>query len=444
MKKSKISGWKDVYSFTLIQTVKSKSFLVTLVILLLISAVSMPLIRMFTGENDKEIVNHIEKVYIEDESGLSENLFVPVITEEEYSDVLFVPATTSYEELCELIDTTETTSLILVITASDYGFELNFTKSSQGDVTKDETQKLGGLILESFEHYKEESLGISEEQMNFIDSETITKVTTLSVIGEEYIEEDTSISITEYWVIYGVFFVLLMVTTLSGTQVASSIASDKSTRVVEYLLISVKPLALMIGKILAMLTAVLGQTLAMVVTLFASNQVTASLSGGESLLEKYLPSEVLTNLNLMNIIICFVVIGLGLMFFGTLAGLAGATVSKIEELNEGLTLFTIITMVGAYIAIIASNTMMGAGETGFVKFAMIFPLSSPFLLPGAILIGKVTIATAAISIALQIVSVFLLIQFVSRIYESLILHNGNTIKPKQLLGMAKAMKKEGK
>ncbi len=442
MKKSKISGWKDVYSFTLIQTVKSKSFLVSLIILLVISAVSMPLINLFTGGTDKEIENHIEKVYIKDESGLSENPFVPTITEETFGDVQFVPATTSYEELCELIDETETTSIILKITTSLGGFELNFTKSSQGEVTKDETKELGSFILELFEQYKQESLDISEDQMRFIDSETTTKVTTLNIMGEEYIEEDTSISMTQYWLIYGIFFVILMVTTLSGTQVATSIASDKSTRVVEYLLTSVKPLALMLGKILAMLTAVLGQTIATVIVIFVSNQVTAS--GGVSLLEQYLPSEVFANLNFVNLLICIVVIGLGLMFFGTLAGLAGATVSKLEELNEGLTLFTITTMVSAYIAIFAANTMMAAGETAYVKFAMIFPLSSPFLLPGAILIGKVTFATAAISIALQIVFVILLTQFVARIYESLILHNGNTIKLKQLFGMAKLMKKEVK
>ena len=447
MKKSKIFGWKDVYRFTLIQTIKSKSFLVSFVILLLFSVAAIPVVNLFTGNDDKEIVNHIEKVYIIDESGLSKTAFAPKLTEDIYSDLLIIPATSSYEDLCKLIDTKETTSIILRVnlntTESSSNFMLNFTKSSQGVVTKDETMKLGDLLLESFQQYKEDSLGISEEQMNFIDSKATAKVTTLNVLGEEYIEEDTTISNAEYWFIYGIFFVVLMVTTLSGTQVASSIASDKSTRVVEYLLISVRPLALMLGKILAMLTAVLGQTIALLIAVFVSNEVVAS-NNGVSLLEKYLPSEVFTNLNLVNILICIAVIGLGLFFFGTLAGLAGATVSKIEELNEGLTLFTIITMVGAYMGIFAAVTLMGAGETGFVKFTMIFPLSSPFILPGAIIIGKISFTTAAISIALLIVFVFLLLQFVARIYESLILHNGTTIKPKQLLGMAKSAKKEAK
>jgi ABC-2 type transport system permease protein len=46
MRKSNITGWKDVFTFTLVQTLKNKAFMITTVILLVISMVSMPLITI--------------------------------------------------------------------------------------------------------------------------------------------------------------------------------------------------------------------------------------------------------------------------------------------------------------------------------------------------------------------------------------------------------------
>ena len=73
-----------------------------------------------------------------------------------------------------------------------------------------------------------------------------------------------------------------------------------------------------------------------------------------------------------------------------MAGLTGATVSKMEEANSGMTLFYICIYAGLYIGIIAAGSMMNTGMNAFSTFAIIFPLSSPYVLPGMILIGEVT------------------------------------------------------
>ncbi|MDF2514246.1 MAG: ABC-type Na+ efflux pump permease component-like protein, partial [Herbinix sp.] len=221
--------------------------------------------------------------------------------------------------------------------------------------------------------------------------------------------------------------------------------TEKSTRVVEYLLTSIKPLALMVGKILATLIAVLIQMISMVIMVFVSNLISGTLSAGNesTLMSEYLPKNIFENINVFNIILCFLLVILAFIFYATLAGLAGATVSKMEELNEGLTLFTFTNIIGAYIAIGALGTLMGSGLNTFVTFALLFPLSSPFILPGAIIIGKVSAPIIAAAIALQIVFILLLFKFVAAVYETLILHNGNTIKIKELMKISKLVRKGG-
>jgi ABC-2 type transport system permease protein len=194
----------------------------------------------------------------------------------------------------------------------------------------------------------------------------------------------------------------------------------------------------MIGKVFAMMIATMIQVLSMVLALFVSNVISASFSSeGVSLLTHLLPKDMFANINIINLILCIILVCLGLTFYAVLAGLAGATVSRLEELNEGLTLFTVISIVGVYIGLGAASTLMGSGINGFVIFAFLFPLSSPFVLPGAILIGKASLPLIGIAIVLELVSIILLFRFVAKVYETLILHNGNTIKLKQLFQLSK-------
>lgn len=140
---------------------------------------------------------------------------------------------------------------------------------------------------------------------------------------------------------------------------------------------------------------------------------------------------------MINILICFLLILLGMIFYATLAGLAGATVSRIEEMTEGLTLFTFTNLIGVYTALGAANVLMGPGINGFVIFSFLFPLSAPFILPGAILIGKVSLPMVEIAFVFLLLFIILLFRFVAKVYETLILHTGNTIKLKELLYISK-------
>jgi ABC-2 type transport system permease protein len=233
----------------------------------------------------------------------------------------------------------------------------------------------------------------------------------------------------------------MMVNIMASTQIASSIVTEKSTRVLEYLLTSVRPLALMVGKILSMLTVVVLQIISMMIILFLSNKVSTliSSSNGETVLAQLLPKNIFQNLNLTNILFCLILIVLGMIFYATLAGLAGACVSRIEEINEGLALFSFANLIGAYIGMGAASVLMASGLNAFVIFSFLFPLSSVFLLPGAILIGKVSLPIVAGAIVVQLIFIMLLFKFVAKVYETLILHNGNTIKIKELIKISKTV-----
>ncbi len=447
MKKSNLTGWQDVFSFTLVQTLKSKTFLVSYAILMALVLISMPLITMFmnSGKEDPNAPSPIKMVYVENKTTLPDMDFSQLTKQEAFQNITFVALGEDYKVVEDRIDTEEDTSVLLTILEEATSYSLSFVKSGSGPVKDSNLEQLGNAVQEQFEAFRIQTLGISDEQITMLQAPVTTAVALTDTQGNVIEKEDTSISFNEYWLMYGILFVVLMVNTMGSTQIATSIVTEKSTRVIEYLLTSIKPLALMVGKILATLIAVLVQMVSMVVMVFISNQISAMISGGNktTLLSEYLPKNIFENINIFNIILCFLLVILAFVFYATLAGLAGATVSKMEELNEGLTLFTFTNIIGAYIAIGALSTLIGSGLNPFVTFSLLFPLSSPFILPGAIIVGKVSAPIIAAAIALLIISILLLFKFVAAVYETLILHNGNTIKLKELMKISKLIRKGG-
>lgn len=443
MNRSSINGWKDVFHFTLVQTLKSRVFIIPFVIMIVLMLISMPLVDMFfsSGSDDLDQPFGIKKVYVNNQTDLPDMDFSSISMEEAMGHIVFEDLTEDYNTVSDRIEQQENDSIILNIEDSEGIYTLHFVKASHGPVQRDDMVRLSDAIAGDFEYFRNNELGVTQQQLEMIHPEIAVSVFMSDMDGNPTEKVNTSISQSEYWFVYGLLFIVMMVNMMAGTQVATSIVTEKSTRVIEYLLISVKPLALMVGKILAMLTAVLIQVVSYIVILSASNALSSMLSSGsgESTMAQFLPTDIFNNLNILNIILCLVLILLGLFFYAALAGLAGATVSRLEELGEGLTLFTLTGLVGVYIGIGAANVLTGPGINGFVTFAFLFPLSSPFVLPGAILVGKTGPLLIAAAMILQVIFIILLLKFVARVFETVILHNGSTIKIKELIKLSKTV-----
>ncbi|ABX41438.1 ABC-type Na+ efflux pump permease component-like protein [Lachnoclostridium phytofermentans ISDg] len=441
MKKSNVTGWKDVFTFTLTQTLKSKAFIVSFVLFIVLASISMPVLSMIMNKDTKveDGTNPIQKVYINDNVAWSNGGFLPTLSQENLKHIKFEALTEDYDTVVNRIEQEENTSVIVNIVETETTFQLDSIKASTGDVKESNVQTLSGALLEAFDAYRINQLGITSEQLAMIQANVSTSVTLADRNGNAVITEDTSISNSQYWFIYGILFLVMMVNIMASSQIASSIVSEKSSKVLEYLLTSVKPLAIMIGKILAMLTAVILQFAATIVCVLISNTVTTKVfsSTGENMISKYLPSGIFDNINPLNIILCLAVVILGMIFYATLAGLAGATASRIEEASESLMLFTFSNLIGAYIGMGAAGVLMASGTNGFVTFALLFPLSSPFLLPGAMFVGKVSVGLSILSIVLLVIFMILLFKFVAKVYETLILHSGNRIGLKELVKISK-------
>lgn len=441
MKKDSVRGWRDVFTFTLTQTLKSKAYIVSMVIMMVIAMVSMPLMNIFllnsTTEGPEK--SAIEKVYLYNMT-LYRNLDLDSELTDAYKHIVFEETIGDMNALETKVEEEETNSVILLLMEDENYCYIQFLRSPDGDVTNYELQLLGQYVQNAYTKAKVQLLGLTDEQMTFFETSVVASS---SIVDTEnaIVLEDTSITEGEYWFIYGMMFVVLMVVIMGASQVASSIVQEKSSKVIEYLLTSIRPLAIIVGKVFAMLVAVMVQMIALILAAFVSTKIGGLLSGESgNVITQFMTPEMLESLNFGNIVLGLVVAGAGMVLYATLAGLCGATASRMEEAGESLSLLTMISLIGFYIGFGAASTLMATGENAFVTFALIFPVSSSFLLPAALLVGKADWWIALIAIAVLLLSIVLMFKFVAKVYEGLILHNGARLKFKDVMAMAKGPK----
>ena len=172
---------------------------------------------------------------------------------------------------------------------------------------------------------------------------------------------------------------------------------------------------------------------------FVSNKVTAIVTG-ENYLQMKLPEGIFENITVPNVLVTLVAVALGVMLYGFIAGLCGALVSKLEELQESLSTLTVCTIIGAYLAMFAAMSMQKSLTSPLFYAALFVPLSTPFFLPGICLVGVGSLWIQLLAVAILAVLDLVVLVASARVYEILILYNGNKLKFKDIFKFLKQAK----
>lgn len=455
MKRNEYAGWKEVYVFSLRQEIKQKSFRSFLILMCLVILAAVPVSTWLQGRDREETkATEVSRFTIYDETGLGidyshalegeryENMYVAVEPGEGFASHVQV--------LEEMQDSTE---VIVHVTYEEEGyFNLTFVKAAAADLKNKDCEALSQDFEKFFQDARIRVVDVDQEQLDFINQPVETQVEYTTQEGEITPEEGgEGISMTEYYVLLAGIVIVMMIVNMGGGQIALSIVTEKSTKVVEYLMINVRPMALIVGKILAALTTVVIQFAAYGVSYLLSGEISRLIFGniwsGAEAEQRSGIMELFSHVNGGTLLLAAVMILVGVLFFSIVAGLAGASVSRMEEMAEGLKIYQMLLVVGSYVGIfLCIMQMMGNVSDVVVNICCILPLSAPFVMPANLLLGKVGVGTGLVSLAVVIICTAALFSFTAKVYESMIFYNGNVLKFKDILQIAKnrrAAKKTG-
>ena len=454
MKSNELRGTGSVFRFTLIQTLKSKAYIVSVVLLLLTSLLASPIMQVIKGGaagSKKVSTSEIEKAYV-----CNELPFLPTgleITDmvgegsEAFSKVKFEARKDSFKDLCDELEKEGSGSKNIIVhpyISATYEITVEIVRVGGSSIGSDECAQLSGILCDNLDRYKKTLSMLSADELALLEYTYDVEMNYLTADGGLTDDADKGIGGGQFGVAYIIMFIVSMVCIMASTQVATAVVTDKSSRVVELLLTSVRPMALLLGKILAMLVATIGQFVVLIAAFVISNKVTGVLFNTESTyITSLIPSGILSNMTIANAVVSIVLIALGLVFYATLAGLCGAMVSKMEELQDSLKYFTAVSLIGMYAAIAAIISMQKSATNVFVRFCELFPLTSPMTTPGALIIDVAPLSYALIAVAILLVLDLLVLRFAAGVYEGLITNMGNRMTPGDVIKMLKTTKKGG-
>lgn len=401
-----LSGTGQVYRFTLSQLLKSRANRVTLIIMVLLAAVSMPLTALLGGETPET----------SDTAGLAS------VRVDNRTDLALDFSGDAYWADTDFSADAGEPDAVVTITGDETGYQVAVVGSETADAG--ELSQLAETARQAVRDACLRAAGLSSRQMEALTAST----------GEEDSHEDG------FWVQYGYSILAMILCLMSASYVIRAVVEEKDSRLVELLLVSVKPMALLAGKILAVMAFTFGWLLAMLAGFGVSCGLTAGLMG-PGVLQKQLSGLLAAVPRVQEdlwqaagvLAVLLVSLALGYLTMSIIGGVAGACCSGMEEAGEATGPVMLLTMAG-YLA----SCVVGAVPSGPVAvFFTLCPVVSIFCAPVQFAGGNVSFWLVLASWAIQAAVIWGLLTLASRVYAGLIVHRGSRVKWREVFSMAK-------
>ena len=221
---------------------------------------------------------------------------------------------------------------------------------------------------------------------------------------------------------FAFFAVLLLYGQLIGIGyfVAMGVVEEKSSRVVELLLSTLKPKHLLAGKILGLGLLGLGQLL-----LLAVLGLAVAAAGGALDVD----GDILIAAGLA--LVWFVV---GYAFYAAAFATAASLVSRQEDLQSVITPLTLVLLVGFFM----SFGVVSDPDGTLARVSSFIPPIAPLTMPPRIALGEASAVEVVGAFAVTIGATLLLIPLAARIYSGAVLRMGGTIKLRDAWRAARA------
>ena len=195
-----------------------------------------------------------------------------------------------------------------------------------------------------------------------------------------------------------------------GVWVATGVIEEKSSRVVEVLLSTIRARHLMAGKITGI--GILGLLQLILIAIYAVTL--ATVTGAIDIPADSLSAAVLT-------VGWFV---LGFSFYAALFAVAGALVSRMEELQNAIVPINLVVFASFFISIGAVQDP----DSTVARVASLLPFSSSLAMPVRMVLGSATPWEIVASLVIVLGSIAFLIPLAGRVYAGAILRTGARVR----------------
>jgi ABC-2 type transport system permease protein len=294
------------------------------------------------------------------------------------------------------------------------------------------SQQVRNKLNQIWNEIKNEKLGIDSTKKTIISSSYIT-VKSENLAGKDS-NEGTATGIA-----FVAAFLIYLILLIYGSQVMMGVMEEKTNRIAEVIVSSVKPFQLMLGKILGIGMVALTQFLLWIVFVLIIYNVTKASGNSSEMMSNTIGNlqKTFANIDVPLILFCFGFYFLGgFFFYASLYAAIGSAVN--EDMREAQSLSFPITML--VIFSIAMMSIVINDPTGPVAFwASLIPFSSPIIMMARIpfgVPGTVPWWQLGLSMSLLVAGFIFTVWLSGKIYRTGILMYGKKPSWKEMLKWA--------
>lgn len=433
-----MNNFWTIVGFSYKNKVRTKSFIVTTIILMLLVSAginSIYFINKFKGNDSSAEPTHITIGVVQDQAGVAEGLEQyyakqtnPYLSIKRYEST--GNAADDEAKLKSDLTAKTITGYVVVHNKENASFPSAVYKAGSASMT--------GAIMGSLEtaltSVKTEMIvknTLTEEQKKALlepvkmDTEQI--VVNSGEVGTNKTDDQRGVA---FIAVYALLFLFFMITYMTGNMIAAEVTAEKSSRIMEILITSVSPLSQMFGKVMGMFLVGMTQ----IVVFIGAVAVNLSLPHNAEIFKKY--NIDLTQIDPMLLVYGLIFYILGYFLFAVLFAAIGSMVSRTEELGQAVMPITIISLISFYIAMFS----IGTPDTTLVKVASFVPFTSPTAMVLRVGLGQIAYWEIWLSIAILLVSIVVFGWISAKIYRTGVLMYGKRPSWKELRKAMKAYK----
>lgn len=263
-----------------------------------------------------------------------------------------------------------------------------------------------------------------QESLNTIQSQLNAKNASLDQDQEEILaktpiinkieDEKTDNKMIGQLIYFVLIFLMYMVLMSFVNLVLSDIATEKGTKMIEFIFSSVRPGDYFAGKMLGNFIAVFVQ----IITYVIFGLIGFFIVKSRGLFDGLDLSFTLTSSSYGIIAEIVALFLLGIFIFLVIAGMLGSFATKVEDAGKMGTPLIFVTIILFFLAM----SLQKKGDIMLTQVLSYIPLASTFFMPLRLLNGYAGLSQGLISIAILIVTIFLVYRFGERVYKRNILN----------------------
>lgn len=240
-------------------------------------------------------------------------------------------------------------------------------------ITTPTTQQVGIKLNRIWDDVKNQQLNINAEARKILTSSRIN----LKSEKEDRPEADAD---TASGIGFACGFLIYFIILIYGSQVMMGVMEEKTNRIAEIIVSSVKPFQMMLGKIIGIGMVALTQFILWILFIFVIYNITKVSGGGDSSANQLVGSvqKIFTSVNIPLVLFCFAFYFLGgFFFYSAIYGAIGSAVN--EDIREAQSLSFPVTML-VIISIVIMTTAINDPTGPIATWASIIPFSSSIVM----------------------------------------------------------------